>query len=83
MAELKPMEYIMRLDYGAQNGPKVMIHAQAVQRLVRCKECRFFYDGPDQKCCINHKGVVVTDENGFCHHAERKGEDGENFKNYT
>lgn len=44
--------------------------------VVRCKDCRYFYDGYDEKCCINHRGVVVTDENGFCHHAERRDEDG-------
>ena len=75
MAELKPIEYIMRLDYGAQKGPEVVIHAQGIQRLVRCRECRYFHNGYDEKCCINHSGVVVTDENGFCHHGKRRDDD--------
>lgn len=33
-------------------------------------------NGYDEKCCINHKGVVATDENGFCHHAERRADNG-------
>ena len=40
------------------------------RKIVYCHECKWFYVGEDQKCCTNHKGVVVTDENGFCHHAE-------------
>lgn len=44
--------------------------------VVRCKDCRYFYNNPDEMCCINHRGVVKTDENGYCHHAERKEKDG-------
>ena len=47
-----------------------------VVKVVRCKDCRFFFTGYDEKCCINHGGVVMTDENGFCHHAERRDDDG-------
>lgn len=43
--------------------------------VVRCKECRYFYGGP-MKCCMNHVGVVLTDENGFCHHAKRREDEG-------
>lgn len=50
--------------------------AADVVEVVRCKDCRYFHNGYDEKCCINHKGVVVTDENGFCHHAERRADDG-------
>ena len=48
----------------------------SAMNVVRCKDCRYFYDGYDEKCCINHRGVVVTDENGFCHHAERRLDNG-------
>lgn len=47
-----------------------------VVEVVRCKDCRYFHNGYDEKCCINHKGVVATDENGFCHHAERRADNG-------
>ena len=39
---------------------------------IRCKDCKYFYVWHDQKCCISNVGVVLTDENGFCHHAKRK-----------
>ncbi len=48
------------------------VPAADVVEVVRCKDCRYFYNGYDEKCCISHRGVVVTDENGFCHHAERR-----------
>lgn len=44
-------------------------------KIVHCRDCRWFYNGYDQKCCTTHRGVVVTDENGFCHHAEPKGDE--------
>ena len=47
-----------------------------VVEVVRCKDCRYLHNGYDEKCCINHKGVVATDENGFCHHAERSADNG-------
>lgn len=47
-----------------------------VVEVVRCKDCRYFHNGYGEKYCINHKGVVVTDENGFCHHAERRVDNG-------
>lgn len=43
-----------------------------VRPVVYCRDCRWFYDGLGMKCCANHKGLVITDENGFCHHAKPK-----------
>lgn len=51
------------------------IPAADVVEVVRCKECRYFYGWP-MKCCMNHGGVVLTDENGFCHHAKRREDEG-------
>lgn len=76
MAELKPIEVIMKIDFAARNGLQIVAHAEKVSKLVRCKDCRFFHNEYDEKCCINHKGVAVTDENGFCHHAERRAGNG-------
>ena len=76
MAELKPMEVIMKIDFAASNGLEVVAHAEKIAELVRCKDYRFFHNGYDEKCCINHKGVVATDENGFCHHAKRRSDNG-------
>ena len=44
--------------------------------IIRCRDCRYFHNGYDEKCCINHRGVVLTDENGFCHHGKEWIEDG-------
>lgn len=52
------------------------VPAADVVEVVRCKDCRYFYNGHDEMCCINHKGVVVTNENGFCHHAKRREDEG-------
>ena len=40
--------------------------------VVLCRDCTWFYDGTNRKCCTSHMGVVITDENGFCHHAKPK-----------
>lgn len=76
MAELKPVEYIMRLDYGAQNGPEVIIHAKAVQRLVRCKDCRYSEIQNGVLCC-DTLGAWNISEDGFCSFGERRDDDGE------
>lgn len=70
--------------YGHEHTADEMVEYQRIEELpaadvvevVRCKDCRYFYDGYDEKCCINHRGVVATDENGFCHHAERRADNG-------
>jgi len=53
-----------------------LVPAADVVDVVRCKDCRYFYNGYDEKCCVSHRGVVVTDENGFCHHAKRRADNG-------
>ena len=64
-------DMIWRLHYALREIP-----AADVVEVVRCKDCRYLHNGYDEKCCINHKGVVATDENGFCHHAERRADNG-------
>lgn len=60
-------DMIWRLHYALRKIP-----VADVVEVVRCKDCRYLHNGYDEKCCINHKGVVATDENGFCHHAKRR-----------
>ncbi len=38
--------------------------------VLTCRGCRFFRETDGVKYCINHRGLAVTDENGFCHHCE-------------
>ncbi len=42
MAELKPMEVIMRIDFVAHDGEQICAHAEKVQELIRCKDCEWF-----------------------------------------
>ena len=41
MAELKPMEVIMRIDFVAYDREQICAHAERVQELIRCKDCRW------------------------------------------
>ena len=45
--------------------------ADAVE-VVRCKDCKWLYDGMDDYCCRNHRGLVRICENSYCSHGERK-----------
>lgn len=45
--------------------------AADVRPVVRCRNCLHFYDGPDEKCCMYHLGIM-TDENRTCQHALRR-----------
>lgn len=43
--------------------------------VVRCRDCRHLYDGIDDYCCMNHKGLAKICENSFCSYGERKDSD--------
>lgn len=75
MAELKPLEVIMRIDFAASKGPEVVAHAEAVQELVRCRDCRHNYN----TCVnsgINEPKCYFTDykltESDFCSRGVRR-----------
>ena len=44
--------------------------------VVRCKGCRYLYDGVDDYCCSRHAGLVKNKPDSFCSYGERKA-DGE------
>lgn len=70
MAELKPFEVIMRIDFVASDREQVCAHAEKVQELIRCKDCKWF---GEIGCAI--RIVDDTDkpaENDFCSFAERR-----------
>ena len=79
MAELKPFEMIMRIEYGGavNDGDymQVCCKAKPVSELVRCKDCKYrFVDGDEVlfNCCeLNHNKVQSDD--WFCADGERKG----------
>lgn len=68
MAELKPMEVIMRIDFVASDGEQICAHAEKVQELIRCKDCKF-YKG--LAVCMIH-GEKCGGTNYFCAWAERR-----------
>lgn len=76
MAELKPMEVIMRIDFVASDGEQICAHAEKVQELIRCKDCKWCVEHYDTRGnvpywrCKNWDGGTEAD--GFCHEAERR-----------
>ena len=66
MAKPKQMEVIMRIDFAASNGIEVIAHAEKVQELVRCKDCKH----RNGSAC--DYSAVWLRENGFCQWGERR-----------
>lgn len=77
MAEFKPFEMIMRIEYGGavNDGDymQVCCKAKPVSELVRCKDCiHRFVDGENVRfnCCeLNHNKVQSDD--WYCADGER------------
>lgn len=46
--------------------------------VVRCKDCKWFYDGYDMRCCTKHTGLALIKPDGssFCSYGERRAADG-------
>ena len=40
--------------------------------VVRCKDCKWVYNEPDDYCCRCHKGLVKITPDSFCCYGERK-----------
>ncbi len=38
--EVKPIEVIMRIDFAASDGKQIVAHAEKVQELIRCRDCK-------------------------------------------
>lgn len=76
MAELKPFEVIMKIDFGANDGITAVAHAEKVVELVRCGDCKHcFVDGTNVRynvCELNHNKVQPG--NWFCADGERRTE---------
>lgn len=80
MAELKPIEVIMKIDFASSNGIEVVAHAERVQELVRCKDCIHgipeSYDTvtmkfSDERYCYRHHMGHFGDY--YCADGKRKG----------
>ena len=71
MAELKPMEVIMRIDFVASDKVQVCAHAERVQELIRCGECKY-YNGEEHLCNDLMGFGRYWEESDFCSYAERR-----------
>lgn len=45
--------------------------------VVRCKDCKWLYNGLDMYCCTKHTGLalITPDGSGFCSYGERRADD--------
>ena len=77
MAELKPFEVIMRIDYAASKGPEVVVHAERVQELVRCKECKYHLPETERTNPYCNRFHCMKPDDWFCADGERKVQDGQ------
>lgn len=80
MAELKPMEVIMRIDFAASDKTQVCAHAEKIQELVRCQDCK--YSRPywlDKYTCEKEHdcGDYTVPFDWFCADGEVRGEEDE------
>lgn len=76
MAELKPFEVIMKIDFGANDGITAIARAEKVVELVRCKDCKHWDKtwtndwSPDYHYCPMIEGVRNGDF--YCADGERR-----------
>ena len=74
MAELKPMEVIMKIDFAASNGLEVVAHAKKVAELVRCQDCQHYNPEATEWRCDIVAGLVEPYDDDFCSYGERRTE---------
>lgn len=70
MAELKPFEVIMKIDFAGSNGLEIVAHAEKVAELVRCKDCKYYAE--EGMYCAND--IIVQFDHFYCYYGERKTE---------
>ena len=70
MAEPKPFEVIMRIDFSENNGVEVVAHAEKVQELVRCKDCVHRHHTTCPFLIAN--AYKASSDDDFCSRGERR-----------
>jgi len=73
MAELKQMEVIMRIDFAMSDGEQVAVHAEKVQELVRCSDCKHNPETAWFGCPM--AGTKRRSDEDFCSFGEREDND--------
>ena len=73
-------EFVYREDF--RKAIEMVDCAPAVDavEVVRCKDCKWLYNGNDQYCCTKHTGLALIKPSGedFCSYGERRDDDGRN-----
>ena len=73
MAELKPMEVIMRIDFVSSDREQICAHAEKVQELIRCKDCiHHHYENGKIPYCDNIDYGYGWEDDDYCSQAERR-----------
>ena len=52
----------------------VCLNKEKLQEIIRCKDCKYWYQDFDGKCIASTPYGTDTDEDDFCSRAERKEE---------
>ena len=52
----------------------VCLNKEKLQDLIRCKDCKYWYQDFEGKCIVSTPYGTDTDEDDFCSRAERKEE---------
>lgn len=68
--EAKPIEVIMRVDFAASDGNQIVAHAERVQELVRCKNCKYRDEGGF--CLGRGYPEQLVPDDGYCDKGDRK-----------
>lgn len=78
MAEFKPFEVIMLMEYGGAvvdgDATKICLNAKPIAKLVRCEECRWACLAPQRKTatCMKNRLPFTHEYDFFCKDGERK-----------
>ena len=75
MVELKQMEVIMRIDLAVSDKTQICAHAEIVQELVRCLDCKYSRPyQPDKYTCEKEHdcGDYTVPFDWFCADGERR-----------
>lgn len=82
MAEFKPFEMVVRIEYGGAtydgDATHVCMKPTFVQPLVRCKDCKYCYaEGfvNERNVCEKHYDFGNVDDNWFCADGERRSDE--------
>ena len=72
MAELKPKEVIIKIDFAASKGLEIVANVEEVSELVRCKDCEHYNPNSMEWPCDCVGGLADPVEDDYCSYGERR-----------